>query len=185
MVTGAEFSCWAPCIHCCSCSQGACCLSHTPQAGRGCVLGQGSPTNASLPVFWGGAQGHVAVAIWACGQLRDRIPRGPGRVPGWIQREVPPRKERGLEPLMLPWGTRGCLGCTNRAPRLLSGVWQLMGGSFIGGTKSTGPGPSRQARCPLLSSPGEGVRLPPRVFGRARWGQAWREQFNQGHPPLF
>lgn len=74
------------------------------------MLGQGSPTNVSLPVFWGGAQGHLAVAIWACGQLRDRIPRGPGKVPGWIQRELPPRKERGLEPLMLPWGTQGCLG---------------------------------------------------------------------------
>ena len=45
------------------------------------MLGQGSPTNVSLLVFWGRAQGQPAVAIWACGKLRDRIPRGPGQVP--------------------------------------------------------------------------------------------------------
>ena len=29
---------------------------------------------------------------------------------GWIQRELPHRKERGLEPLVPPWGTQKNLG---------------------------------------------------------------------------
>ena len=64
-------------------------------------------------------------------------------------------------------GNPGVAWLNKQAPRLLSGVWELTGGSCIGRTKHTGPGPYHQATCPLLSSPGEGVQLPPRVFGRA------------------
>lgn len=137
---------------CCSCSQVLSCLSHARRL-RARVLGRGSPTNVSL-LPWGGTAGCGHLGLW---KVEGQDSQSPGCHLWRVDtEETSTHGGEGPGAFDAALGNPGLSWLNKQARRLLSGVWELIGGSFIGRTKHTGPGLFCQAMCPRCPHQGRG-----------------------------